>query len=195
VLRVMRERKLIQRRRPLGRRRRPGFFCVERPDQLWHLDMTSVWVAEHGWVYLMAAIDCCTREIVAWHLETRCRAKEAIGLIERAATDVTLLRGDRTGAPDDPSCLVALAAWRGVPVVVVAQHRDRRAHGRSVMGPAGFRKARRGMALAAELGLPLVTLIDTPGAEMSVIASVARQRVSRCQATISRVQQSIAAIR
>jgi transposase InsO family protein len=47
--------------------------------------MTSVWVAEHGWVYLMAAIDCCTREIVAWHLETRCRAKEAITVIERAA--------------------------------------------------------------------------------------------------------------
>jgi hypothetical protein len=55
VLRVMRERRLIQRRRPLGRRLRPGFFRVERPDQLWHLDMTSVWVAEHGWVYLMAA--------------------------------------------------------------------------------------------------------------------------------------------
>ena len=52
VLRVMRERRLIQRRRPLERRRRPGFFRVERPDQLWHLDMTSVWVAEHGWVYL-----------------------------------------------------------------------------------------------------------------------------------------------
>src|SRR4051812_36532036 len=48
VLRVMRERRLIQRRRPSGRRRRPGFFRVERPDQLWHLDMTSVWVAEHG---------------------------------------------------------------------------------------------------------------------------------------------------
>jgi galactonate dehydratase len=44
--------------------------------------MSSVWVAEHGWVYLMAAIDCCTREIVAWHLETRCRAREAIALIE-----------------------------------------------------------------------------------------------------------------
>jgi putative transposase len=65
VLRVMRERRPIQRRRPLERWRRPGFFRVERPDQLWHLDMTSVWVAEHGWVYLMAAIDCCTREIVA----------------------------------------------------------------------------------------------------------------------------------
>ena len=87
VLRVMRERRLIQRPQPLDRRRRPGFFRVERPDQLWHLDMTSVWVAEHGWVYLMAAIDCCTREIVAWQLETRCRAREAIALIERATLE------------------------------------------------------------------------------------------------------------
>ena len=31
VLRVMRERKLIQRRRPLERRKRPGVFRVERP--------------------------------------------------------------------------------------------------------------------------------------------------------------------
>ncbi|MBV8733832.1 MAG: IS3 family transposase [Solirubrobacterales bacterium] len=49
VLRVMRERNLIQRRTPPERRRRPGFFRVERPGQLWHLDMTAVWVAEHGW--------------------------------------------------------------------------------------------------------------------------------------------------
>ena len=49
VLRVMRERKLIQRRRPLERRKRPGFFRVERPRQLWQLDMSSIWVAEHGW--------------------------------------------------------------------------------------------------------------------------------------------------
>ena len=42
VLRVMRERRLIQRRRRLDRRRRPGFFQVTRPNELWHLDMTSV---------------------------------------------------------------------------------------------------------------------------------------------------------
>jgi putative transposase len=54
VLRVLRERKLIQRRgRPL-RRRRPGVFRVTRPAELWHMDMTSIWVAEHGWVYLNA---------------------------------------------------------------------------------------------------------------------------------------------
>jgi transposase InsO family protein len=85
VLRVMRERKLIQRRRPLERRRRPGFFVVERPRQLWQLDMTSIWVAEHGWCYLNAIIDCCTREIVAWQLSLRCRADEAIAVVDQAA--------------------------------------------------------------------------------------------------------------
>jgi putative transposase len=109
VLRVMRERKLIQRRRPLGRRRRPGFFRVERPDQLWHLDMTSVWVAEHGWVYLMAAIDCCTREIVGWHLETRCRAQEAIALIERAAAQRGIASGTLTLGTDNGSAFTARA--------------------------------------------------------------------------------------
>ena len=62
VLHVMRQRRLIQRRRP--RRRRPGFSASSVPGSLWHLDMTSIWVAEHGWVYLNAIIDCCTREIV-----------------------------------------------------------------------------------------------------------------------------------
>ena len=109
VLRVMRERRLIQRRRPSGRRRRPGFFRVERPDQLWHLDMTSVWVAEHGWVYLMAAIDCCTREIVAWHLETRCRAREAIGLIEQAAAERGIPPGALTLGTDNGSAFTARA--------------------------------------------------------------------------------------
>ena len=112
VLRVLRERRLIQRRRPLHRRRRPGFFRVERPDQLWHLDMTSVWVAEHGWVYLMAAIDCCTREIVGWHLETRCRAKEAIGLIERAAAERQIAPGTLMLGSDNGSAFTARAFKR-----------------------------------------------------------------------------------
>ena len=73
----MREQKVIQRRPVEARRRRPGVFKVECPGQLWHLDMTSIWVAEHGWVYLNAIIDCCTREIVGWHLELRCRAKQS----------------------------------------------------------------------------------------------------------------------
>jgi putative transposase len=107
VLRVMRERKLIQRRRPLERRKRPGFFRVERPRQLWQLDMTSVWVAEHGWTYLMAIIDCCTREIVAWQLELRCRADEAIQLIERAAALHGIEPGELVLGSDNGSAFTA----------------------------------------------------------------------------------------
>ena len=107
VLRVMRERKLIQRRRPLERRKRPGVFRVERPRQLWQLDMTSVWVAEHGWCYLMAAIDCCTREIVAWQLELRCRADEAIQLIEHAAVVHGIEPGELVLGSDNGSAFTA----------------------------------------------------------------------------------------
>jgi putative transposase len=107
VLRVMRERKLIQRRKPLERRKRPGFFRVERPRQLWQLDMTSIWVAEHGWTYLMAIIDCCTREIVAWHLELRCRAIEAEQLIERAAAMHGIQPGELTLGSDNGSAFTA----------------------------------------------------------------------------------------
>src|SRR6266480_1030359 len=99
VLRVMRERKLIQHRRPLERRKRPGFFRVERSRQLWQLDMTSIWVAEHGWTYLMAIIDCCTREIVGWQLELRCRAIEAEQLIERVAAAYASRTASSRSAP------------------------------------------------------------------------------------------------
>ena len=107
VLRVMRERKLIQRRRPLARRKRPGFFRVERPRQLWQLDLTAVWVAEHGWTYLMAMIDCCTREIVAWQLELRCRADEAITLVERAVAVHAIGPGELTLGSDNGSAFTA----------------------------------------------------------------------------------------
>ncbi len=84
VQRLMREHRLLQPKRSQGRRRRPGYFQVTRPDELWHLDMTSVWVAEHGWCYLNAAIDCCTREITGWALDIRCRAVEATAVIDAA---------------------------------------------------------------------------------------------------------------
>jgi putative transposase len=107
VLRVMRERKLIQRRRPLERRKRPGFFRVERPRQLWQLDMTSVWVAEHGWTYLNAIIDCCTREIVAWQLELRCRADEAIAVVDQAVAAHAIEPGELTLDSDNGSAFTA----------------------------------------------------------------------------------------
>jgi putative transposase len=107
VLRVMREHGLIQRRRSEPRRRRPGFFRVERPAQLWHMDMTAVWVAEHGWCYLNAIIDCCTREIVGWSLEVRCRAVEAIAVVEEAVAEQGIPPGTLTLGTDNGSAFTA----------------------------------------------------------------------------------------
>ena len=109
VLRVMREQKLIQRRPVEARRRRPGVFKVERPGQLWHLDMTSVWVAEHGWTYLNAIIDCCTREIVGRSLELRCRATEATTMIKQAVDEQAILPGTLTLGTDNGSAFTARA--------------------------------------------------------------------------------------
>jgi acetyl-CoA carboxylase alpha subunit len=86
-------------------------------------------------------------------------------LLRTAATDVVGLSG--TGAGEkDPGLLLALARFGGAPCVVLGQ--DRRGQSLSApLGPAALREARRGMRLAAELRLPLVTLIDTPGAALS----------------------------
>ena len=68
---------------------------------MWHTDATSVWIAEHGWVYLHAAIDCCTREIVGWALDVRCRTQEAIAVIETAVAQRGVPAGSLTLGTDN----------------------------------------------------------------------------------------------
>jgi acyl-CoA carboxylase subunit beta len=108
-------------------------------------------------------------------------------LLDAWATDLTVLRGDRAGGGEDPACLAALARVRGIAAVVVAQCRDAELRRPARIGPAGYRKAQRAMALAEELGLPLVTIIDTPGAEMSAAAEEGglSAAIARCLATMS----------
>ena len=84
VQRVMRAHGLLQRSRNTDRRRRPGYFRVTRPDELWHMDMTKVWTAAHGWVYLHVIVDCCTRQVAGWTVDVRTRTTEAIGCVEAA---------------------------------------------------------------------------------------------------------------
>jgi transposase InsO family protein len=57
----------------------------------------------------MAAIDCCTREIVGWHLELRCRAKEAITLVEGAVAARGVPPGTLTLGTDNGSAFTARA--------------------------------------------------------------------------------------
>ena len=69
----------------------------------------------------------------------------------------------------DPGLLIALARFGEAPCVFLGQ--DRRGQTTDhPMGPEALREARRGMRLASELGLPLVTVIDTQGAALSADA-------------------------
>lgn len=92
-------------------------------------------------------------------------------LLREAAGSTMLLRGAGGGARDS-GMLVALARFGVTPCVVVGHHRDSPGSHAAAgtperMGPAALRDARRGMRLAEELGLPLVTVIDTAGAALS----------------------------
>jgi putative transposase len=107
VQRLMREHRLLQPKRTEGRRKRPGYFEVTRPNELWHMDMTSVWVAEHGWCYLNAAIDCCTREITAWALDIRCRADEAIAVVDAAVAERQITPGTLTLGTDNATAFTS----------------------------------------------------------------------------------------
>lgn len=107
-------------------------------------------------------------DVPAWESITRSRRQDRPGvrrLLRYAATDVVALNGTGEGE-SDPGLLLVLARFGGAPCVLLGQ--DRR--GQTVdrpMGPAALREARRGMRLARELRLPLVTVIDTPGAALS----------------------------
>jgi putative transposase len=87
VLRVMRERGLLVRSRRLRARRKKEWGRVEasEPNQIWQSDMTKIWAGPAvGWAYLVSVIDCCTREIVGWHLSHRCRTEDALAAVEQA---------------------------------------------------------------------------------------------------------------
>ncbi|CAO1649280.1 carboxyl transferase domain-containing protein [Salinibacterium sp. NYA9b] len=85
-------------------------------------------------------------------------------LLRYAATSIVPLSGTGQGE-SNKSAVVSLATIGGRGTVVVGL--DQRAQGDAELGPDALRQARRGMALAAELGLPLITVVDTPGAALS----------------------------
>jgi acetyl-CoA carboxylase carboxyl transferase subunit alpha len=91
-----------------------------------------------------------------------------IDYIEHLIEAFTPLAGDRAFA-DDAAILGGLGRFRGVSVVVLGQEKgaeteDRLRHNFGMARPEGYRKAQRLMKLAEHFGLPVVTLVDTPGA-------------------------------
>jgi len=92
----------------------------------------------------------------------------SLDYIQACFSDWTELAGDRHFA-DDPAMLTGLALLEGRPVMIVAQQKGRdtkeNLHRRFGMSnPEGYRKALRLMKLAERFSVPVVTLVDTPGA-------------------------------
>ncbi len=88
--------------------------------------------------------------------------------IEHIFTNFQELHGDRAFA-DDPAIIGGLAEFEGEPVMVVGQQKGRDTKERQYRNfgmprPEGYRKALRLFRLAEKFNLPLITLIDTPGA-------------------------------
>jgi acetyl-CoA carboxylase carboxyl transferase subunit beta len=103
----------------------------------------------------------------AWQTVQLARHEErptARDYISRIATSSVELHGDRHYG-DDGAVLCAVAELSGEAVVLIGQERS---HNEGRAYPEGFRKAQRAMRLAAVFGMPVVTLIDTPGAHPGI---------------------------
>ncbi len=88
--------------------------------------------------------------------------------IERICAEFHELHGDRT-VKDDPAIVGGFANIDGQSVMVIGQQKGRKTKERQyrnfgMPNPEGYRKALRLMNLAEKFQVPVVTLIDTPGA-------------------------------
>ena len=88
--------------------------------------------------------------------------------IEGLFTEFTPLAGDRNFA-EDHAIMGGLARFNDMPVVVIGQEKGNDTKSRiernfGMARPEGYRKAVRLMDLAHRFGLPVITLVDTPGA-------------------------------
>lgn len=88
--------------------------------------------------------------------------------IARLVDDFVPLAGDRLYG-EDRALLAGLGSFRGRSVLIMGHEKgsdtdDRLAHNFGMARPEGYRKAARLMRLAGRFGLPVVSLVDTPGA-------------------------------
>lgn len=107
----------------------------------------------------------------AWQVAQLARHPQrpySLDYIKRIFTDFHELHGDRHYR-DDPAIVCGLARLEGHAVAVIAHQKGRdtkeKLHRNFGMPkPEGYRKALRVMKLAERFGVPVLTLIDTPGA-------------------------------
>ncbi len=111
------------------------------------------------------------KNLSAWQISQVARHPQrpyTLDYIANLFTDFEELHGDRAYA-DDPAIVGGLARFEGIPVMVIGHQKGRDVKERQYRNfgmprPEGYRKALRLLKLAEKFGLPVITLIDTPGA-------------------------------
>jgi acetyl-CoA carboxylase carboxyl transferase subunit alpha len=124
----------------------------------------------------------------------------ALDIIERVFTRFQELHGDRLFR-DDPAIVGGIAELDGRPLVVVAQQKGSSTEENiqrnfGMPHPEGYRKAIRLYRLAERFHLPLVTLIDTPGAFPGPEAEERGQAeaIAKAIETMTRLRTAIVAV-
>lgn len=103
----------------------------------------------------------------------------ALEYVNALIDDFTPLAGDRQFA-EDPAVIGGLGRFKGTSVAVIGNEKGSGTDGRlkhnfGMARPEGYRKAQRLMNLADRFGLPVITLVDTPGAYPGVDAEARGQ--------------------
>src|SRR5699024_8935405 len=123
-------------------------------------------------------------DVPAWQSIMLTRRADRPGARVLAALTEDLVPLSGTGEGESESAmLLALAKIDGIGAVVLGQDRTGPSPS-SPMGPGALREARRAMGLAEQLRLPLVMVIDTVGAALSVAAEEGglAPEIARCVA-------------
>ena len=102
-------------------------------------------------------------------------------------SDFVPLAGDRAFA-DDRAIMGGLGRFRGRPVLIMGHEKgndtqSRVRHNFGMAKPEGYRKAIRLMELAERFNLPIITLVDTPGAYPGVEAEARGQAEAIARST------------
>ncbi|MEV0530705.1 carboxyl transferase domain-containing protein [Kitasatospora sp. NPDC050463] len=131
----------------------------------------------------------------AWDSVQRTRRPDRPGareLLRRTAEELVLL--DAPGGRDG-ALVRALAVLHGQPALVVGQQRQGPDHERPFTA-ADLRAVRRSARLAEQLGLPLVTVVDTAGAELSAAAELdgIAVEIAHCLTTLLALRTPVLAV-
>jgi acetyl-CoA carboxylase carboxyl transferase subunit alpha len=110
-----------------------------------------------------------------------------LAIAEALFEDWQPLAGDRAFA-DDLAILGGPARFRGVPVMLIGHEKGADTESRvkrnfGMAKPEGYRKAARLMEMASRFGLPIVALVDTPGAFPGIEAEERGQAEAIARAT------------